>query len=534
MVRHSPFKDNLVIKRDRKGSVVRDPATGVPLRVQKMMLMCNPRVLHNHMIEHFDGSTDGNRVIILESKVREILKTSCSHVKKMSSREKLMCGCETCIIFEDMHECLNLFRKRYIGIVKIEINTMRDGRRKFDLSAKLESYMNQVCSDPNDHHLEPKYKSGWDAASALGCLPVTIDGKQYCKFACGLRECPECCDSWEGFIPTMERECTERISYVIFGTHSKCSYHGDGSMQVESKESICEQCETMLEERRAYLKGGIPKVKQVKLRIMLTEPLNEFLQQRGTYEKYLWKMKQHQMHVKLLGSKFRVRMCYHYFQNNDGVLVAEMDYSERYQPVPMRGIQSENFGKDTDVSIEIRIVSFQDADMSRRVVSYSHLSDEKPQIAATTFQNTNDMLNDLKERQEVIDDNYNMIIYITDGCAGQYKCGTALYLLTILAQNTGKVLYHFVKCAGHGKCRCDAEGGCHKTFCDTAFDKFVTVPERQMEGNRWAPSHRVEGGSIVSLARTVFNILQDDDYIRGARSHSRWKKKEERRIISER
>jgi hypothetical protein len=305
-------------------------------------------------------------------------------------------------------------------------------------------------------------------------------------------------------------------------------------MRVEGKELICEQCEIMPEKRRAYLKGGIPKIKQVKLRIMLMEPINEFLQPGGTYKKYIWKMKQHQMHVKLLGSKFGVRMCYHYFQDNDGVVVAEMDYSERYQPIPMHEIQSENFGKDADVSMEIRIVSFQDTNMSQRIVSYSHLSNEKPQIAATTFQNTIDMLNNFKERGEVIDDNYNMIIYITDGCAGQYKCGTALYLLAMQAQKTGKVMYHFVKCAGHGKCRCDAEGGCHKTFCDTAFDKLVTVPKRQMEGNRWAPSHRVKGGSIVSLASTEFNILQDDDYIRGARSHSCWKKKEEQRIISER
>ncbi len=89
--------------------------------------------------------------------------------------------------------------------------------------------------------------------------------------------------------------------------------------------------------------------------------------------------------MNLLGSKFGVRMCYQYFQDNDGVVVAEMDYSERYQPVPMREIQSENFAKDADVSMEIRIVSFQDIDMSRRIVSYFHLSDEKPQIAATTF-----------------------------------------------------------------------------------------------------------------------------------------------------
>jgi hypothetical protein len=77
-------------------------------------------------------------------------------------------------------------------------------------------------------------------------------------------------------------------------------------------------------------------------------------------------------------------------------------------------------------------------------------------------------------------DEINMIIFITDGCAGQYKCGTSLYLLSMLAQRTGKVMCHFVKCAGNRKFRCDAEGGCHKTFCDSAFDKFVIVPKQRM------------------------------------------------------
>ncbi len=53
---------------------------------------------------------------------------------------------------------------------------------------------------------------------------------------------------------------------------------------------------------------------------MISEPLNEFVKPGGAYETYLWKMKQHQMHVKLLGSKFGVRMCYDYFRENDGVL----------------------------------------------------------------------------------------------------------------------------------------------------------------------------------------------------------------------
>ncbi len=122
--------------------------------------------------------------------------------------------------------------------------------------------------------------------------------------------------------------------------------------------------------------------------------------------------------------------------------------------------------------------------MEWQVVSYSHLSDDKPQIAATTFQNTIDMLNDLKERGNLTNDEINMIIFITDGCARQYKCGTTLYLLSMLAQWTGRAVYHFVKGADMGSvdCRCDAEGGCHKTFCNTAFDEFVTMPEQHMDG----------------------------------------------------
>ncbi len=67
MVRHSPFKENMVIKRGQTGSIVQDPATHHPLRVQKMMLMCNPQILHNHMIEHFDRATEGNHVITPET-----------------------------------------------------------------------------------------------------------------------------------------------------------------------------------------------------------------------------------------------------------------------------------------------------------------------------------------------------------------------------------------------------------------------------------------------------------------------------------
>ncbi len=54
-----------------------------------------------------------------------------------------------------------------------------------------------------------------------------------------------------------------------------------------------------------------------------------------------------------------------------------------------------------------------------------------------------------------------------------------------------------------------------------------------MNGKRQALLHKVKGGSSISLLSTVYNVLQDDDYVQGARSHSSWKKKEAGHIITE-
>ena len=216
------------------------------------------------MIESFEDAIGAdNTVIVSESKLRDILKTSCSHVKKMTARKKLMCGCETCIIFDDMHQCLNLFRKKYITNTQKEIQAMRDGRSKQLANAKLDDYINQVCSNPITK--TPKFCTGWDAATCLGCAPVEIDGRYYSPFSCVLRDCALCRDNWMDTIPTRERTCTDMISYVLFGSHSKCSYHGDNYMRLEGKEYYCTICESMTDEQRGKLKGGSPKVKQVKL-----------------------------------------------------------------------------------------------------------------------------------------------------------------------------------------------------------------------------------------------------------------------------
>jgi hypothetical protein len=75
---------DFIIKQNRKGTFVQNPTAGKPLLVQKMYLRGNPCTLHNHMIDTFDLAIQDGLVIISESKIRELLKTSCSHIKKMN------------------------------------------------------------------------------------------------------------------------------------------------------------------------------------------------------------------------------------------------------------------------------------------------------------------------------------------------------------------------------------------------------------------------------------------------------------------
>jgi hypothetical protein len=53
-----------------------------------MMMVCNPRELHNHMIAELLSAVDGNQVLVSENMLRKLLNTSICHVKMMTKRER--------------------------------------------------------------------------------------------------------------------------------------------------------------------------------------------------------------------------------------------------------------------------------------------------------------------------------------------------------------------------------------------------------------------------------------------------------------
>ncbi len=69
MIGFNPSKNKTIIKHDRDGRIVRDMVTHKPISIPKLFMTCNPRELHNHMVVDFDQATDGDQVLISESKI---------------------------------------------------------------------------------------------------------------------------------------------------------------------------------------------------------------------------------------------------------------------------------------------------------------------------------------------------------------------------------------------------------------------------------------------------------------------------------
>ena len=95
----------------------------------------------------------------------------------MTNRQKMMCGCKTCNIFDDIHCCVNLFWKQYISSLKKANDAMPNGRRRAKTSNDLEQYIKSVHNDQLGK--VPKYDNGWDAAFLLRCPPVDIGDSNF-------------------------------------------------------------------------------------------------------------------------------------------------------------------------------------------------------------------------------------------------------------------------------------------------------------------------------------------------------------------
>ena len=172
---------------------------------------------------------------------------------------------------------------------------------------------------------------------------------------------------------------------------------------------------------------------------MVESPINEFHQK--VYIPTLKKFKLHHALVVMLGKNYCKEMRTRAFLTNDNWFLSEMDYAERLQKELNGEIQSDHFGENSTLSIEGCTLQYHQPqpDTNKEVNPlnpvmdfHSHMSDYSRQDAATTFEHMCVMFDHHQHRHGTFPKNAVLLDH-TDGCAKQYRCGNALFLLNILS-----------------------------------------------------------------------------------------------------
>ena len=86
---------------------------------------------------------------------------------------------------------------------------------------------------------------------------------------------------------------------------------------------------------------------------------------------------------------------------------------------------------------------------------HSHFSDSSRQDARTTYAHMKVELQYLEDLGILKKDGTGTIVDDTDGCAKQYRSGTALYLNSLLATTHGVIIDRAVGAPGHRKYEVD-------------------------------------------------------------------------------
>ena len=88
--------------------------------------------------------------------------------------------------------------------------------------------------------------------------------------------------------------------------------------------------------------------------------------------------------------------------------------------------------------------------MSIEGIALEHLSDDSKQDAATNTAHSKLLISLLKNKQ-LLTISLSTIWENTDGFAEQYRCASALYLMSVMSQTYSIIIYRGISAPGHGK-----------------------------------------------------------------------------------
>ena len=419
----SPIANDLVKVPDKT-----DPTKTV--KTNKLLLQISIRELHNDLVREIPEATDpdGN-VLISDTKLRQILPPE---LKRMTNRYKKTCGCVDCLSIQYYQSAYNRYKKILMNkLVNEREEKSLGSTERLRCTEAVALYENQV-----QHH--PKAK---DALQCIECTPpcppdgVERDFSNLIHIDCAYGRCKNC--------PTYEQPLAEAnlgsedplISFHTYSMVPTCSEHL--ALSVGSTECpICSQ------RRKGEAKGTFVKRRQLVLKKV---PFSLFF--KDFYLKALIKYKKHRFQYIIL-SKNHTGMDRK--QIIEGEVWCQRDFAERLTLKFNDEAQFEHFAGGATISLEGVAVEFcNNNDGNKTMEFHTYLSDGRQQDSAVVNNHMEKLILFLMA-EGVLKEGGRLLCH-TDGCASQYRCGTAYYYLSSLAYRYRITIDRAISAPGHGK-----------------------------------------------------------------------------------
>jgi hypothetical protein len=502
--------------------LTRDPENpSVKIRTSKLYLQISMRELHNDLLSDpplgLPEARDADgQPVISDTALRALLPPQ---VRSMTKRHKQMCGCEVCIIVRQQQMSLNAYRLSLLRRLEKEASEFPDEASKQIATVRAEEYRSTIL--PNGTHLHSKPK---DALISIMC--PNVQGFDVPHMNCILRECKYCPKYQYLREEAALSNNAPPIKFHVYQKYAKCTFHGllpDGTKS-------CVTCDELPEKKT---RGKFSLRKHLTcLHMQLRQFLDEY------YLPMLEKYTYHRPHYVLLG-KYETRKD----RKNalrPGDADTTRDYAEALQFEFTNEIMSEHFGNSRALSMEgsaIRtfilaaIASYRQglpenySSEDVQMKFHSHFSDDKTQNAASTHAHM-DVLFSYLRKEKVLDELTGTVFDHTDGCAKQYRCATAIYLLSMLATKYHVTINRAIGAPGHGKDVVDALNAVDKEFLKKMMCR-ISVPDEDQtnvgQDKKFLPNSVNENKEVVSLAEEAARLcaLERTEGAKGGNKHKK-------------
>jgi hypothetical protein len=316
-------------------------------------------------------------------------------------------------------------------------------------------------------------------------------------FKCILRTCQNCSKYTFQREELALGENDTKISFHVYEKTPMCSEHGI----LPNASKTCQACD---ETPEGDSKGMFSARKKLK---MLKRPLSVFLKE--FYLEQLEKYAYHRPHFMLLGKHETGLDRKNALRPGD--IDTTRDYAERLAFEFNDEIMSEGFGNSRSLSMEGCSVRFfpKEAielygetgafDASKTEMNFhSHFSDGKMQNAATTNRHMEVLINQLSNEGVMMQG--GRILDNTDGCAKQYRCATALYLLSAISTKFGLTIDRAIGAPGHGKDLVDGLNACDKFYLKKVMARIVNPATEPSIDSKNIINHSVVENEFVSIS----------------------------------